>query len=170
MPILSWMNHHLQAKTALNTLFSEGQCHEIDCTFLDEIYMGYSHRHPQMHDVSKLYFWRIINQFTGIQAVETQEASLVLEVVCAQREVCHAEQLLAECLVCEHKKTANLHHFKAKQKQRSVNNKDLDIGWIKAAFNNHSQSQESASLPTPSLPQKVPGTNGTMFYLHQVLM
>jgi len=70
------------------------------------------------------------------------------------------EQLLAECLIHEHKKTANLHHFKAKQKQDSIDNKDLDIGWIKATFNNHGQSQEGIPLSTPLPPQKVPGTNG----------
>ena len=89
----------------------------------------------------------------------------MLEVVCAQREVCRAEQLLAECLVREHEKTANLHRFKAKQKQCSVDNKDLDVGWIKATFNNHGRSQESASLSTLLPPQKVPGTDGMVFCL-----
>ena len=69
--------------------------------------------------------------------MEDEEALLVLEIVRAQCEVHHAEKLLADCVVLEHKKRANLHRFKAQQMQDSVDQMDLDVGWINATFINH---------------------------------
>jgi len=77
---------------------------------------------------------------------------LVLDIVYVQREVHRAERLLAECLVREHEKIADLHRFKAMQRQGSINILDLDIGWIRVAFNNHGQSQSSGPLSTSTLP------------------
>jgi len=90
---------------------------------------------------------------------------LVLTIIYAQCEVHRAEKLLAECLIQEHEKIADLHRFKAKERQGSVDNLDLDIGWIRAAFNNHGRSQSSALLPisTPSSPQEVPDEHGKSF-------
>ena len=65
----------------------------------------------------------------------------MLDIVYAQREVHRAERLLAECLVWEHEKIADLHHFKAMQRQGSIDTLDLDIGWIRVTFNNHGRSQ-----------------------------
>ncbi|KAI5992234.1 hypothetical protein EDD15DRAFT_2197243 [Pisolithus albus] len=56
---------------------------------------------------------------------------------------CRGKKLLAECLVREHEKIANLHRFKANQRQDSIDNSDLNVGWIKAVFNNHDRSQLS---------------------------
>ena len=89
------------------------------------------------------------------EAEEVKEASLVLEIVHAQRDVHHAEKMLADCVTWEHEKIANLHHFKAKWKQDSVHHLDLNIGWINATFNNHGQRQLGASLCTTSMQQTV---------------
>ena len=78
----------------------------------------------------------------------------MLEIVCAQRDVHRAEKTLAECVIWEHEKIANLHCFKAKQMQDSVHHLDLDIGWINATFRNHGRSQPSPSpSTTPSMQQ-----------------
>ncbi|KAI6000002.1 hypothetical protein EDD15DRAFT_2193489 [Pisolithus albus] len=115
----------------------------------NKVYMAYCDN-PKTHD-----------------AVETQEASLVLEIVCARREVHRTEKLLAECLVREHEKIANLHRFKANQRQDSIDNSDLNVGWIKAVFNNHDRSQLSVPLrisDTPSPPRKGLDANGIVLY------
>lgn len=71
--------------------------------------------------------------------VENQEALLVLEIARAQRDVHHAEKALAECVVRQHEKIADLHRFKAVRMQDTVDDKDLNIGWINALFSNHSR-------------------------------
>ena len=98
------------------------------------------------------------------RAGETKEASLVLDIVYAQREVHRAERLLAECLIRGHEKIADLHRFKAMQRQGSIDTLDLDIGWIRATFNNHGRSQSSPPLSTSTLPllQKVPDECGRL--------
>ncbi|KIM50942.1 hypothetical protein SCLCIDRAFT_33876 [Scleroderma citrinum Foug A] len=72
------------------------------------------------------------------KSVENEEALLVLEVVHAQWEVHRAEKSLTECIVQEHEKIANLHHFKAQQMQDSIDQMDLNVGWINVTFINHS--------------------------------
>ncbi|KAI5994687.1 hypothetical protein EDD15DRAFT_2195840 [Pisolithus albus] len=149
IPTSSWRPHHSQVRNSLGSPLAEEVCCRSDRTFLDEVYMAYCDN-PKTHD-----------------AVETQEASLVLKIVCAQREVHHAEKLLAECLVREHEKIANLHRFKANQRQDSIDNSDLNVGWIKAVFNNHDRSQLSIPLcisDTPSPPRKGPDANGIVLY------
>ncbi|KAI5995119.1 hypothetical protein EDD15DRAFT_2195742 [Pisolithus albus] len=146
-PTSSWTTHRSQMRNALGSLFTEGANRKSEHPFLDEVYMGVEN--PSTHD-SKSHL--------AFQSIETQEASLVLKIIRAQREVHRAEKLLAECLVQEHEKIANLHRFKAKQGQDSIDNSDLSIGWIKAVFNNHGQIQPSAPLCTsiPSSPQPTP--------------
>ena len=89
------------------------------------------------------------------EAEEVEEASLVLEIVCAQHDVHRAEKMLTDCVTWEHEKIANLHCFKAKWKQDSVHHLDLNIGWINATFNNHGRSQPGTSLCTTSTQQTV---------------
>jgi len=50
-------------------------------------------------------------------------------------EVHRAEKLLADCVVLEHKKRANLHRFKAQQMQDSVDQMDLNVRWINVVVN-----------------------------------
>ena len=90
---------------------------------------------------------------------------MILDIVRAQWDVHRAEKMLAECVVREHEKIADLHRFKAEQMQDSVNNSDLDIGWIHAVFNNHGRNQVSVPLhvPTSSFPQKMPDANGKLY-------
>ena len=92
--------------------------------------------------------------------MENEEASLVLEIVRAQREVHRAEKLLAECVVQEHEKIAKLHRFKALRMQNSVDQLDLDVGWINATFINHGRSCPSLAPPSAStLSQTMSGTD-----------
>ncbi|KIM62384.1 hypothetical protein SCLCIDRAFT_25114 [Scleroderma citrinum Foug A] len=94
------------------------------------------------------------------KSVENEEALLVLEVVHAQQEVHHAEKSLAECIVWEHEKIANLHCFKAWQMQDSVDQMDLDVRWINATFINHSRSHPSVvPVSTSALSQTVLGSD-----------
>ena len=78
----------------------------------------------------------------------------MLEIVRAQRDVHRAEKTLAECVIREHEKIANLHRFKSKQMQDSVHHLDLNIGWINATFNNYGR-QPSISSRTTSTQQTV---------------
>ena len=94
--------------------------------------------------------------------METQEASLILDIVHAQRDVHHAEKILAECVVWEHEKIANLHRFKANQVQDTVDDSDLDIRWINAVFNNHGRSQPTPPLHLSTSLQKVPDADGKL--------
>ena len=84
------------------------------------------------------------------EAAENEEASLILEIVHAQREVHRAEKLLVDCVVREYKKRANLHRFKAQRMQNSVDQMDLDVGWINASFINHGRSHPSVAPPSTS--------------------
>ena len=67
-----------------------------------------------------------------------------------------------ECVVQEHEKIANLHHFKAKQVQNTVDDSDLDIGWINVVFNNHGRSQPTPPLHLLTSSQKVPDADGEL--------
>jgi len=87
---------------------------------------------------------------------------LILDIVHAQCDVHRAEKILAECIVREDEKIVNLHHFKANQVQDTVDNLDLDIGWINAVFNNHGRSQPTPPLRSSTSLQKVPDTDGKL--------
>ena len=58
----------------------------------------------------------------------------MLKIVHAQHDVHHAERALAECVIQEHKKIANLHRFKSKQMQDSVHHLDLNIVRVACEF------------------------------------
>lgn len=74
----------------------------------------------------------------------------MLEVVHAKCNIYCVEKALAESIIWEHKKIAELHHFKAKQSEQIINDKDLDIRWINMLFHNYGQSQllQQARLTT----------------------
>ena len=137
--MLSWRACHLQHKDVLNSGVPEGQYPKAGHRFLES---------------------KSLESHSG----ETKKASLVLDIVYAQREVHHVERLLAKCLIREHEKIADLHRFKAMQRQGSIDTLDLDIGWIRAIFDNHGQSQSSPPLSTFTLPlpQKVLDENGRL--------
>ena len=134
--------------------------------FLEQVYMAYNDKvSGGPHNVSKELL-STLNHLTSrsksltAESVENEEASLVLEVVCAQREVHRAEKSLAECIVQEHEKIANLHRFKARRMQDSVDQMDLDVGWINATFINHSRSHPSAvPVSASTLSQTVSGSD-----------
>ena len=134
--------------------------------FLEQVYMAYNDKVSSgPHDVSKELL-STLNHLTSrsksltAKSVENEEALLVLEVVHAQQEVHHAEKSLAECIVWEHEKIANLHCFKAWQMQDSVDQMDLDVGWINATFINHSRSHLSVvPVSTSTLSQTVLGSD-----------
>ena len=94
------------------------------------------------------------------ESTENEEASLILEIVHAQHEVHRAEKLLADCVVQEYEKRANLHCFKAQWMQNSVDQMDLNVGWINASVINHGRSRPSVALPSTSTFSKtVSGTD-----------
>ena len=107
---------------------------------------------------------------TGIVWVCRNSGSiLILEIVCAQHDVHRVQKMLVECVVREHKKIANLHHFKVKKMQNSVNCLDLGIRWINATFNNHGRSQLSGPLHdistmSTSLPLKAPDADSKLYF------
>lgn len=70
---------------------------------------------------------------------------MVLDVVRAQRDVHRAEKILADCMVKEHERVANLNRFKSQRLQKHLDEKDLDVGWINAVFGNYGRSQHIAS-------------------------
>lgn len=79
----------------------------------------------------------------------------MLEIARAQRDVHHAERVLAECMVQEHKRVADLHRFKAQQKQESLDCKDLSIGWINALFGDYGRMRP---IPTAKVRNYLPPT------------
>lgn len=110
--------------------------------------------------------WYSNEQVKPSEAVENQEATLVLEIARAQRDVHHAERELAECMVREHEKIADLHRFKARRKQGCLDDKDLDIGWLHAVFSNYGRARPlpaAQSLPASFVPKKSEA-NGESFF------
>ena len=79
-------------------------------------------------------------------STEDQEATLLLEIACARWEVCHTQKLLAECLNWENKLLCELHQFKAKKFSDLVDDANLSIGRIRAAFNSHGCSPQSPDV------------------------
>ena len=77
---------------------------------------------------------------------EDQEATLLLEIARARQDVCHAQKLLAECLNRENKLLCELHQFKVKKFAELVDDADLSIGRIRAAFNGHRCSPQSLDV------------------------
>ena len=79
---------------------------------------------------------------------EDREATLLLEIARARRDVCHAQKLLAECLNRENKSLCELHQFKARRFAELVDDADLSIGRIRAAFNSHGRSPQFLEVNT----------------------
>ena len=79
-------------------------------------------------------------------STEDWEATLLLEIAHARWEVCHAQKLLAECLNQENKSLCELHQFKVKKFADLVDDADLSIGRIRAAFNSHGHSPRSPDV------------------------
>ena len=79
-------------------------------------------------------------------STEDWEATLLLEIAHARWEVCHAQKLLAECLNQENKSLCELHQFKVKKFADVVDDADLSIGRIRAAFNSHGHSPRSPDV------------------------
>ena len=73
---------------------------------------------------------------------EDREATLLLEITHARRDVCRAQKLLAECLNWETKSLCDLHQFKAKIFAELADDADLSISMIRAAFNSHGCSPQ----------------------------
>ena len=87
---------------------------------------------------------------------------MILNIVRAQHDVHRVEKILAECVVQEHEKIVNLHCFKANQVQDTVDDSDLDIGWINMVFNNHGRSQPTPPLHSSTSLQKVPDADSKL--------
>ena len=79
---------------------------------------------------------------------EDQEATLLLEIARARRDVCHAQRFLAECLNQENKSLCELHQFKARKFAELVDQADLSIGRIRAAFNSHGLAPQFPDVNT----------------------
>ena len=79
---------------------------------------------------------------------EDREATLLLEIAHARRDVCHAQKLLAECLNQENKSLCELHQFKARRFAELVDDADLSISRIRAAFNSHGRSPQFPEVNT----------------------
>ena len=65
------------------------------------------------------------------------EALLVLDVARAQREVARAEHILASCRAREYETIAELYRFKAQNRATKLNKKEVDVGIMRAAMNQH---------------------------------
>ena len=70
-------------------------------------------------------------------STEDREATLLLEVARARRDVRHAQKQLMECLNRETKLLCALHQLKAKKFTELVDDADLNIGRIRATFNSY---------------------------------
>ena len=82
---------------------------------------------------------------------------MLLEIAHARRDVCRAQKLLAECLNWENKSLCELHQFKAKKFAELVDDADLSIGRIRAAFNGHGRSPQSPDVNISTFSQDEDG-------------
>ena len=160
----------------------EAHCKLTNAKFLDDIYLAYDCSgatnvigtrsvseqpwNPMQNNLTKDQQSRSL---ASSEFSETQEASLILEIAHAQHDIHCAQTTLMECIVWEHEKIANLHRFKAKQMQDSVDCSDLNIGWINATFNNYGRSQSSVPLHdmttmSTSLPLKAPDADSKLYF------
>lgn len=72
---------------------------------------------------------------------DSREAVLVLDVARAQREVARAEHALVSCRAREYETIAELYRFQAEHNALNLNDKETDVGLVRAAMNqydNHS--------------------------------
>ncbi|KAI6139401.1 hypothetical protein BKA82DRAFT_4020162 [Pisolithus tinctorius] len=65
------------------------------------------------------------------------EALLLLDVVCTQHEVFHAEQALAACIAHEYELMASLYKYKVGSSEVRVHEKDMEVGSLHVAMKKH---------------------------------
>ena len=100
---------------------------------------------------------------------EDREATLLLEIARARRDVCRARKLLAECLNKETKSLCDLHQFKAKRFAELIDDADLSIGMIRAAFNSHGRSPQFSNVnPSPSTSSSSQDKDGECIKRHLI--
>lgn len=81
-------------------------------------------------------------------STEDREATLLLEVACARRDVHHAQKQLAECLNQETKSLCTLHQLKAKKFAEPMDDANLNIGRIRAMFNRYGRLPQVPDVNT----------------------
>jgi hypothetical protein len=67
---------------------------------------------------------------TTSEELDNQEANLLLEIAREKRKVCHVQRQLADCVLREHQKIADLYHFKAEKAEGQLDYSELDVGWM----------------------------------------
>ncbi|KAG1723859.1 hypothetical protein EDB19DRAFT_1834449 [Suillus lakei] len=88
-----------------------------------------------------------VNSISRVHEPTDSEASLVLDLVRAKRDVFTAQKALADCVIQENEVLASLLKVRAAATQRKIDETDIGLGCMRIIFKDHSWSHVPPNCP-----------------------
>ncbi|KAG2120257.1 hypothetical protein DEU56DRAFT_918400 [Suillus clintonianus] len=88
-----------------------------------------------------------VNSIGGVHEPTDSEASLVLDLVRAKRDVFTAQKALADCVIRENEVLASLLKVRAAEAERKIDETDIGLGCMRIVFKDHGWSHVPPNHP-----------------------